>query len=130
MLERLTLAETNQELSRLIRSMRHYISYRRLTTQDCHFLKESCTVLKESLEKVLSLWTSLNQVTWPHQKSPFDAFMGHLFFPVQFEYLFETTARLQLRPHLQELLAFFCVLGKCFSSMPSCGYPLFVRSQG
>lgn len=58
----------------------------------------------ERLSVAVSLFSSaeLSYFKWPHQ-TDFQALMGHIFFPIQLEYINETGVN--LRKHVQDLLA-------------------------
>ena len=88
-----------------IQYAREYISYSYLSSvEELREFKGRFEKLCEPLAQQLSSWKCVEQIRWPHQ-SALQAFLGHLFFPVQLEYLYETSLRLRLREPIQFLLA-------------------------
>lgn len=82
-------AKTNEDFENLVRYVREYLSYGCFdfpTLENILTRFDSC---KSHLEKALACWTGIAQVRWSNQ-SHFDAFIAHLFFPVQYEYCYET----------------------------------------
>lgn len=101
--QRFMAADSNEKIQELISYVRAYISYSALTSDDLDIISGYFQVHRGELERCLIHWTSSVAVKWPHQ-SLFHAFMGHIFFPLQYELLYETTAILNTRESLQILI--------------------------
>ena len=99
MLQCLLGARTNEEFENLLRYMREYISYSNFDIPTLENIESSLNCSRTEIEKSLAIWTDIVHVKWPGQ-SHYQALLGHLFFPVQYENCYETL-RLD---HLQALI--------------------------
>lgn len=106
--ERLALASSDAELCNLIHYAREYLSYGCLKKDDIYKIHTYFKHSREQFEGTLtSYWKSIRHYRWPHQAqdAPFEAFMSYLFFPVQFENLYQGTSGSIQQDPLQYLLA-------------------------
>ena len=97
-------ASSDEELCNLLQYAREYVSYFPWPLEELDLFERFLVEGREKLEGTLEQSNSAEKCRWPHQNR-FEAFMGHLFFPVQCEFLFEVQEGLQLREHMQNLLA-------------------------
>lgn len=102
--QRLISSRSHEDLEDIIRYMRNYISYTCLSSEQLDLIVNSLMQQKNEIEDSLKKWASASLVTWPQQTS-FQALIGHLFFPVQYDICFENTSQLNLREPLQHMLA-------------------------
>ncbi len=92
MIHRFCSAATNEEFENLIRYVRACISYSCLDNISLGSIVESFNDRKKDLEKSLEVWSGVVAVRWPGQ-THYQAFIGHLFFPVQLEFNYEVVRK-------------------------------------
>ena len=97
--------KTSKEFEELLLVVREKLSYNSLSYKELIMLKKAFEESKELFEKKLELWSSICLVKWSTQETKFQAFMGHLFYPVQFDSFFETSAGLLTREAMQYLIS-------------------------
>lgn len=97
-------SRSHEDIEDLICYMRNYISYTCLSNEQLDLIVTLLMQHKNEIEDSLRKWASASLVTWP-QQTTFQAFMGHLFFPIQYDILYENTSQLKLREPLQYMLA-------------------------
>lgn len=88
----------------MMRYAREYISYSIFGNHGLEIIHAAYKAARADIETSLRQSESTGAFKWPHQNL-FQAYMGHLFFPVQCEDLYEPQAALELREHLQNMLA-------------------------
>lgn len=96
--------DSDAKFVRTVRYARECLSYNILGNNCLHELRRQCLRVASLMVAALKNKESICLFQWPHQKV-FQAFMGHLFFPVQLEDLAEAPTALQQREHLQNMLA-------------------------
>ena len=87
-IHRFTETTQNEDFENLVRYVREYISYGCFDIPTLENMINSFNCCNTRLEKALAAWTKISHVKWVGQ-THFQAFMGHLFFPVQYEYNYE-----------------------------------------
>ncbi len=112
-LPKLLSIKENDAFDDYVRQLREKLSYGVVNegVPYCFVRDETLEAIKEifdgaeaELTKALEVWTSIKQVKWSCQTT-FQAFMGHLFFPAQYDIGLETSLLLGGRSLLQSLLA-------------------------
>lgn len=104
----LIIAENNDAIMDILEFAREYVSHKCLEFTDVTTIKEIFEQHRKPLEELLNKsWSSAKFVQWPEQ-SRYEACMGYLFFPIQYEHLFELSIDLTLRDNLVYMLAVSC----------------------
>lgn len=102
---RLTIAHSTEERAKLIRFMREYISYSQLDLAQLRTIESLLRAAQPKLEAACVNYEGLAQMGWPEAQSAFHMLMGHLFFPVQYDYCAEPAVLLETREPLQTRIA-------------------------
>ncbi len=115
------LSRTNQEFDAVISYVREYLSYNCFSVETLLAIRDQLQTFfaqaetREWLTTIFdSGWTSARHVRWEGQLI-LDGMLGHLFFPLQFEYQAEYIGTLRLRETLQGMLAISARFGNLYA---------------
>ncbi len=103
-------ATSDDEFEECLLDARKFLSYGYLDSCSLDSVLDSFKSSEKELQQALIRWTSCKKVGWPEQ-TLFDTFMGHLFFPLQYDYLFESTGVLNDRNYLSCLISTSAAFG-------------------
>ncbi len=97
--------QSNDELYAIMQYTRQCLSYMTVSPENLQLVRDTFEACRLQFEPALKHWTSIDCVRWPHQdqNSCFQSFMGHIFFPVQYE---SSHGDLYRSEHIQNLLSF------------------------
>lgn len=101
------MAKTEAQLVEMTQYIREYISYSYMTHDNLTAIRDYLESKKADLERALEAWDSAQLIKWPHL-TRFESWMGYIFYPLQYEYATESPLSLQIRIHMQLLLAISC----------------------
>ena len=121
--ELITSTSSDEEIHSSLQYAREFISFGCFHLEDLKVIKNYLEMdsHKTRLSKILgTYWSSSKLVKWPNQ-TLFEAFLGELFFPVQFQYLYENHLLLGMREPLQVMLALSCSYGNLFAQVEFAG---------
>jgi uncharacterized phage-associated protein len=96
-IDRFCATTTNDDFENLMRYAREHLSYSCLDDLSLEKIVSSFNRSKEAIEKTLEIWSGIVAVRWPGQ-THYEAFMGYLFLPVQYELNYETVRSDVLQP--------------------------------
>ena len=109
--------KSDAEFTNYVLQVREELSYAILSDDMLETIKEIFDSAKEDLEKALDVWISINQVKWSCQNK-FQAFMGHLFFPVQYDCDLVGSSLLSFSSYFQGLLG----LASSYKNLLACHF--------
>ncbi len=87
-IQRFCLTKTNEGFENLVRYVREYLSYSHFDSLSLSNITDCFDTYKSKIERALNVWTNITYIRWPGQTF-YQAFMGYLFLPVQYENNYE-----------------------------------------